>query len=366
MKRIAIITLYDDVNWGNKLQNYALQTALRSLGYDTKSIVNRDMLWKPTIKQKINKVFCISKRKAKMQSLQVKRKQKISGFSERFISIGETIGYSDLSRIADEYDCYVVGSDQVWHNWTRAPKELYYFFLQFVPIKKRVCYAPSFGFDTIPEREIEKYRIGLNGFALLSCREASGCALIERIAGRKAELVCDPTMLLTAQQWDQVMERPDFTPTQEYILLYFLGGIGASTQNQIDKIAKENKLQIVDINSTDKPEYYVASPSEFVYLIAHAKYVFTDSFHGSVFSILYHRPFHIYRRLDGDGSNMHGRLETLLEVTGIKMDDLTVIDGEAWMQTYEIAEQKLEQLRNKSMDYLEKAIRDSVSSSNTD
>ena len=90
----------------------------------------------------------------------------------------------------------------------------------------------------------------------------------------------------------------------------------------------------------------------------HAECTFTDSFHGSVFLTLYHRPFYISKRLDGDRSGMYGRIETLLDISGIRMEVLTVIDNELWMQNYETAEQRLGRLRSKSMVYLAKVIGD--------
>lgn len=320
MKKIAIVTLYDDVNIGNKLQNYAVQEICREFGCETESLVNRDMLWDVSWKGKLAAVLGFPRPIAKDRRIMLRRRRRFRVFSKKHLSVStcSTATWENLRHLNDVYDAFVVGSDQVWHNWKNSKEELDYFFLRFAEEKKRVCFAPSFGFERIPEGFESQYKEGLNGFKYLCCREESGCRLIEQIAGRKAKCLSDPTMFLSAERWKLIASQPEYAVPEKYMLIYCLAEMTPESRTLMNSIAKERKLEIIDVYNLDKPQYYCTTPDEFVYLVEHASYVFTDSFHACVFSILFHRDFSAVVRGDNDGEKMRGRLDTLLKRFGLE------------------------------------------------
>ena len=170
----------------------------------------------------------------------------------------------------------------------------------------------------IPAEEHDFFVQGLKGMKALSVREQAGADLIEQLTGRKAEVHLDPTLLLTADEWRSVSRRPTWYHGGEYLLTYFLG----RRPPQIDAIAEELGLTVVNLLDEAVYEHYVTGVDEFLWAIDHASLVYTDSFHGSVFSILFQTPFVVCDRYGtgkGDVSEKMGsRLDTLLGYFGFE------------------------------------------------
>lgn len=242
------------------------------------------------------------------------RQAKIRDFSERYISYYR-VSPPDLSRQIKQYDYCVVGSDQVWNPHFG---NYHQFFLGFAPEKKRLSYAASISTMDIPAEEHDFFVQGLKGMKALSVREQAGADLIEQLTGRKAEVHLDPTLLLTADEWRSVSRKPTWYHGGEYLLTYFLGRRPA----QIDAIAEELGLTVVNLLDEAVYEHYVTGVDEFLWAIDHASLVYTDSFHGSVFSILFQTPFVVCDRYGtgkGDVSEKMGsRLDTLLGYFGFE------------------------------------------------
>ncbi len=148
-------------------------------------------------------------------------------------------------------------------------------------------------------------------FKEISVREEAGKKIVEDLTGRKdVEVLVDPTMLLTAEEWDNVSNKPEQLKTDKYILNYFLGELSEKRKNEIDRIAKENGCKIINMLDSNSP-FYKTGPAEFLYLEKNAFLICTDSFHACVFSILYNRPFIVFEREDNNVS-MNSRIDTLL------------------------------------------------------
>lgn len=359
MKKLAIVTLYDDVNIGNKLQNYALERVLADKGFSVSSVVCKESQYhirRLPFKRQV-KIMLLS-RLRRQQRLFAQRTRRFGKFSEAYLSPAETVSFSDpVQSVLQHYDAFVVGSDQVWHNWRNNKHEVNYYLLRFAPEHKRICYAPSFGFDQVPEKYRKIYTDGLQGFPQLCCRERSGCEMIRELTGREAELVCDPTLLLSASDWDRIAAKPEYAVPEKFMLVYFLGGKSPYVAGQIQRIAKEKGLAVIDVYSSDLPEYYMTAPDEFLYLMGRASYVCTDSFHGSVFASLYHRPFHVFSRGDTGGAKMGNRIATLLEQLGICME---TVPGEGtdtfWNENFSRSDSSIIELRNKAHAYLSRVL----------
>lgn len=316
MKKVGIITLYGNYNLGNKLQNYAVQRILENMNYVCSTIscaeIEVPVGWKGRIAAFLGFPKKISQQKRSL----LKHSKMFKNFSDKYLKLGEKINFSSSTKIKDKYDYFIVGSDQVWFKWRSLKGELSYFFLRFVPPHKRLCISPSFGRESIPEKFRQQYIDGLNGFKHLSCREESGCRLIKELTGRDAVLLCDPTMALTAEQWDEISSKPSFELPERYILTYFLGDAPEAAVDYVRKMSEKEGIPVINLYNMNYPEYASVQPDEFLYLVKHAEHFCTTSFHGCVFSIIYHTPFSVFERKDLKG--MHGRIETLLKKFGLE------------------------------------------------
>ena len=313
-KKVAIVTLYGDFNFGNKLQNYAVQEILKSFNYRCSTIrcqnTSKAIGWKGTLVALLG----FPKHIAKFERLLLKNKNLFRPFSERYLDLGEKINYNKANGFPLTYDYYITGSDQVWGCVTK--EQINYFFLRFVPSYKRLCISPSFGKDSVPDRTEKLYADGLNGFRHLSCREESGCRIIKELTGRDAVLLCDPTMAITKEQWDKISTKPSFELPERYILTYFLGTAPEEAVNHAKALSEKEGIPIINLYDWNYPEYASVQPDEFIYLVKHSEHFFTTSFHGCVFSVIYHTPFTVFER--NDMSNSHGRIETLLKKFGLE------------------------------------------------
>lgn len=313
--RIGIVSQYGYHNYGNRLQNYALQCILQKKGA-TLSIKNKAQSHSLINWIKEYTIFSTSFLLHKLFR-KLKRLEFII-FDNEYVNSSCKV-YSVAKaymKLCDKDSCelYCVGSDQVWKPTSPCCGPIH--FLGFAERDRTFSYAASFGIDHIPEECVEDVRKGLEHIKFISVREDAGKRIVEELTGRTDVYVhVDPTMLLTAEEWDKVSKKPKQRIPEKYILTYFLGDVSEARRAAIENKAKELGCELVELMDKNGP-YYNNGPSEFLYLIKHAAMVCTDSFHGSVFSFLYERPFVIFDRA-GSGENMSSRLETLCSKFGL-------------------------------------------------
>lgn len=302
--KISILTI-QSINYGNRLQNYALQQTLMRFGHEVESLRRDPGLKGPAqSKYRFLRSYIGRIRHLRDSASCFRRFDRKIHFSKlivhpRFVSPG----------IESEYDGFVVGSDQVWNPDFDFNSELDY--LPFVERHNKISYAASFGVSNIVSN---RERIGelLKGFSALSVREDAGSRIVRSLAGVEAEVVLDPTLLLDAEEWSDVEERPRFIhETSPFLLKYVLGE--DIHVKDIEQFALKEKLQIVDLCDKTLP----VGPAEFIWLISHAKLVCTDSFHASIFSLLFHRPFVIFERRSAD-ADMSSRFDSLCRIFGME------------------------------------------------
>lgn len=309
-KNISIITITDLNNYGNRLQNYALQTQLNSMGYEVKTILNKTYKLSKLSKFKVfmKQTYC----KLLYKNERIREKNFLS-FTADFINSTNDYLYTVDSINKDKTtDIYIIGSDQIWNYNYRGDKFGNFEFCLFDRDKPIISYAASFGVSSIPDELNDIYKNGLNNLDYISVREQAGINLVKKISGKEATLVLDPTLLLSKKQWDKVIKKPNCLKSNKYILTYFLGDLSNERRNIIEKFAKKNNCQIIDILDKKSP-FYSCGPSEFLYLEKNAFLICTDSFHSCIFSIIYNRPFIIFNREDCNIS-MNSRIDTLLEM----------------------------------------------------
>lgn len=323
MRKIGIMTLNGYYNYGNRLQNYALQESLKFLGFVVETIINRRTPKKTKFIKRIHnlgtnsykeiyiKAYNKTWRKIRKKSI-VKRTENFKEFTLNYIN--ETnyfISENNIPKnLSDRYDYFVTGSDQVWNPVNTLGSSI--FFLTFAEKHKRIAYAPSFGVSEIKPEYKEKYKEWISEIPWLSVREDDGARIIKELTGRDAPVLVDPTLLLTKEKWLSIAKEAQNKPKGNYLLTYFLGGIPPKYKKQIKKIAKVNNLEVINLADIRDKETYRTGPSEFIDYINSCSVFCTDSFHGAVFSILFEKPFIVYERM-GSTLSMFSRIETLLK-----------------------------------------------------
>lgn len=304
--KILIITPYGEFNYGNKFQNYALQTVLERMGHEVETITNEN--WYSNSKTDNMRLF--RKIKSKISNLKIGKRVKIR--EKRFEQFSNKYIKKCVFDKKTEYDFLCIGSDQIWNpNYSN---KFYYTYGQFSD--KVFSYAASFGVSEIAKEWEDDIKIGLKGLRSISVREATGAQIVKRLIDIEPEVHLDPTMLLDAEEWDKITRKPENFKERKYIFTYFLGNPSQKNLEKINEIAETKKMEIVNLGQSGSEKYYLSDPGEFLYLLKNSEMVFTDSFHGCVFSILYKKNFYVTQR--EASIDMFSRINTLFEKFNIK------------------------------------------------
>lgn len=313
---VAIITIFDDIpNYGNRLQNYAVNEVLSGMGLNTTTLYVEPKLWsfKNLLKYFIHKItnFYFTKN-YNYWRYDFLKSIKFNKFNTMYIPNQQI---KSLKGLKDKYDYFVIGSDQVWNpNWyERIPLRKEVYLLNFVNPEQKICFSPSFGLSELPNDSKQYFKKTLGAFLNISVREKAGAKIVKELTGKDPQILIDPTLMLNKEDWINIEKKPkDLDMNCEYIFTYFLGGKSDKQQQYIDKIAIEHGLKVYNLLDYNQPELYVSDPAEFIYLIHNAKIVFTDSFHACVFSFIFEKPFQVFQR-NGTLNSMMSRIETLLK-----------------------------------------------------
>lgn len=351
MSKIGIITIVGGTNYGNKLQNYAIQKILKDYGYQpetlrrsseshslhnvrkkthfseklnfkyVKQVMRSRLNYKYNIKNDydgiIKSIVNYFFNRKKIQTAVKKRKDSFSDFDEKFLKYSKfQIGSENTTdEELDQFSHFISGSDQVWNPYYRHTSQVD--FLTFAPYRKRITLSPSFGVSSIPDELIHQYTEWINGIKHLSVREQLGAEIIYSLTGRHPEVLVDPTLVLTRNEWLQIMEKPKRTSEKPYVLTYFLGNETKEYGSFIETIAKKENLQIINLFNINDLDAYSYNPSEMLYLLDNSELICTDSFHGAVFSILFKKDFIVFDRVEVGANSkkrtMGSRVETLLD-----------------------------------------------------
>lgn len=343
--KIGILSLYLGRNYGGILQQYALSKYLESLGHQV-VILNRQYNGGGFVMRMIRRT---------LKSLGVKRynqtprpEYNIQPFIQREFTITSPASSSkQFARLCKKegIDAIVYGSDQIWRREFELNYGLDYFGTATPSNIRQIAYAPSFGLDVweYSASETAKIKESLSSFVALSSREESGVKLIKDNLSLEANLVSDPTMLLTAGQYAQLSSNP--LQKKPYCFVYWLGDED-SMNKTIDGCDRIKGLEVVSINL--RTTYPLPSIEDWLSYIANADYVITDSFHGTVFSLLYQKQFYIYCNKSGGFS----RLETLLR----RVDAEDKLNNPAEDVDYSNVSTRIDDFRKQSQSFLKQAL----------
>lgn len=386
--RVALISFEFWYNYGTCFQSYALAKAILSLGVQTEYL---NFGWSYPVKSSdylvhhwtynrphlrvidFARYLCARIRmllKGNLKKLLVENKivklnnRQFDAFLESYIPVSEYRDVSHPSGLNDLYDLFVVGSDQTW-NPNCVRRSLFgRFLLDFVTDdSKKASYAPSVGMTTLDDETKSLFKKHLSTFAMLSCREKTGCDLIREVTGKNVEHVLDPTFLLTPEEWKAVAAKP--ACDNGYVLCYILGAKGCIVE-YAEKLARSKGARLVVV-TTSKPimDCYLENvvsgigPSEFLSLLDGAESVVTDSFHGTALSINFEKDVHVFMKKAGGvhvGDN--SRIRDVLVHFGLEQcfreDDSDLRKDEIdWKKTQTI----LARDREQSWEYLKSVVK---------
>lgn len=351
MNKIGILTFVDTINFGASLQAYALQEVIESFGNKAEIISYKNQ---GVESQEHNRGKIGLKKLVKTIILGGGLKKKREAFrmyEELRVHRGLELLPSTVKLLNEKYDYIVCGSDQVWNMKITANDLTYY--LGFVEEdRKKVTYAPSFGNVAFPEEYIETVKKEIVKIPHLSIRERSGADFIKEKFNMTAEVVMDPTLLLTKEEWKAKIS---FIPNYKHYILVYFPHNKKKVFDFVEKLKKQTGYPVVYLSISPKKQrgvktIYDASPDEFLGWILHADYIVTGSFHGTAFSINFEKQF--FYESSGAGS----RINNLIEMMGIKERS---IDSEFMLSNvieYSDVREKLHAEREKSKTWLKTAL----------
>jgi hypothetical protein len=349
--KFAIVTLIGD-NQGNRLQNYALQQILAMRGCNVETLKNyseSEVSLRAKVSKSIKTVLALFIRKYYVEK---KRHDLFKEFNKNIVFSKYTVTNEHIPNgVLTEYDCFICGSDQVW-NADYLQNGIVNF-LGFAPTSRKASFAASLGTKVIATERVGEIKQYLDSFEEISVRESSSVPILKSITNRPIRVDLDPSLLLYEEDWRNKERRPQNLGTRPYILLYFLGSISEKAWDIANQIKVEHGYDLIDLN--DPGWYGKVGPSQFLYLINHAESVLTDSFHGTAFSIIFHKQFLSFRR-DGIGQEMEDRITNLLDSIGLQ--DRFVVDACVSISkiNYNEVDHLLETERKKSLEYIDRII----------
>jgi polysaccharide pyruvyl transferase WcaK-like protein len=361
--KVGVITFHSANNYGAILQTWALQKVLKDMGLDA-GVINYhpdiiDGLYDPmklaTGWRRIAKKLTLSIK----NPVSLKRYKKYKAFNRKHLKlIGDFRTYKQLADAKLNLDAYIVGSDQVWNTDHTDGFDPAYLLSFAEAKKKRISYAASIGKEYFQPRFREDFKEGFKQFTAISVREKSAVNAVQELSGQKVDVVLDPTLLLKKEDYNDIKVP---SPIKEpYILVYMI-----EKNEQVVKLA--NKLSIslglpilqrryIPGFKNQLEPFYTADTGEFLGLMEAAEYVITNSFHGTVFSIIYKKPFISMLHTD-TGSRTKDLLEDLnLESHMVKAADDFNDFSRFFISEPEKLDERIQKLREKSLDFLKKAL----------
>ena len=302
---VAIITIFDIDNYGNRLQNYAVQEILKKRGLYPITI--KSEYFKNNFKYILWPMYKFLQIKYDIFFKKNLRRKRFIKFNRENISCSR-IYYNSKYCPKFNYDYYVCGSDQIWNPYMNKMKNLD--LLSDYDKEKCIALSASFGVSELKDNEKNILKENIDKFKCVSVREKSGVEIIRGVSKKNVELLLDPTMILSVNEWKKLEKKFENLP-DKYIATYFLSEPTKEIRKNIIELSEKYKCEIVNI--MDKNDiFYTAGPSEFLYIIRNSKFVFTDSFHATTFSILCNIPFFVVHR-DYAKINLNNRILTILE-----------------------------------------------------
>ena len=325
---IKTITCHDVYNAGASLQAYALSNYLRSLGHQVEIIdykpdyLKHYELWgvrNPRYNRPIfREIYNLLKLPKRIKNRFSKRKKAFDDFTKKYLCVTKNRYRTnqEMKNGRISADVFFAGSDQIWNTLFQNGKDPA-FYLEFAP-ESAICasYAASFATDDVAEEWKEKVAAWIKKLDFVSVREKSGLGILNNLGREDACQVVDPVFLLSRDTWEALLDNKK--ENEDYLLIYDFDNNQELNEKAVD-IAKKNGWKIYAIfpNSTSDKCFYNDGPLEFVKLVKNAKFVLSNSFHATAFSIIFERQFRVFERKE----KINTRMRDLLSGLEITMDE---------------------------------------------
>lgn len=382
---LGVCLKYTQHNYGSKLQALATVKMFENLNIDYEIIrYNKKTIsfYIKSIPRIFNFVFLNDRYDEIQKKIILKRNPEIkklvdireSAFDQFDINFNNHLSkifpsYENLKQeCANNYNMVITCSDQLWSPSALASG---FYNLMFVPEKTLKCsWASSFGVKKIPWYQVKRTKKYLNRIQSISMRENRGAEIVKELTGRDVPVLMDPVFAFSKNEWDQLIEFEDCSKYGEYIFCYFLG------DNPIHRkaakiLAEKTGLKIVTLRHLDRfvandEEFgtyapYDVGPETFLNILRNAKYICTDSFHGTAFSIIYEKKFIVFNRYDDSSSNSKNtRIDSICENLSLSKrrfkDINTIYENMIDSIDYNHINEYLKIYRQKTIDYLKRVL----------
>lgn len=362
--KAGVVTFHSAHNFGASLQTWALQKVLKNYKVDA-SVINYhpsiiDDLYDP-LKDKSGlkkELARLKLRRTNPRSL-IRYNNYTNFIKKSFNLLGDYSTYKELEAGNVDLDAYLVGSDQVWNNEHIGGFDPAYFLNFAKPGALKIAYAASLGKDYILPIYHDDIRESLETFTSISVREKSGKGAVKQLTKNSVSVVLDPTLLLPREDYEEIKTVPDIK--EKYIFVYMMEH-NPDVVTFANRVSKMTGLPIIQRrpNKLFKNEIgtcYTSAPGDFLGLIENAEYVITNSFHGTVFSIVYETPF-VSMLHSNTGSRTVDLLNTLNLESHLLYDIEDFTDFEKFeIKNVEKLRSRIIELRRSSLLFLEDALR---------
>ena len=363
--KVGLITYHSAYNFGSVLQALATQIVVEEFGHEVAIINYRPISQKhfyaivnvhSGIKRFVKSVLRLNNLKGLLL-----RKQRYEEFMETYLKT--TLRFENPDAVidyAEAFDIFISGSDQIWNKNSNELKNVGWeymnpYLLTFTS-KKKISYASSL--NDMQQEDLLRIKDSLGKFHHISCREQTACNVIGNLLGRRIENVLDPTLLLTMDKWNNILPR-DRVINDNYVLYYSLRGISDVNEDLANLLRKYKKVAVIAPLSPVRPSSKIismddAGPSEFLRLVRDADCIVTTSYHGTLFSINFHKKFF---SIKGKNKNSNFRFEDILNKTGLGQRLIeSTSDVNDDPIDYRIVDARLIDYRIRSLDYLKRSI----------
>ncbi len=359
MLRVIGITFDHTTNYGSCLQAYALGHVITQMRIGNESCTY-EMI--PICRMPEHKKKQLDKRREgtlKQRTIYTLNdlgfhfhRLRFRGFERRHFRFVKVSRLAELPELNKQADAFICGSDVVWNSGFNCMTKAFY--LDFAR-KYKFSYAASFGWKEIPDKEMAEVGEYLRALDSISCREASGCAMVESYLGKPAELTADPVLLMDRQEWSRIAGKK--RAGQGYIFVY-VTHITSAMKQFLERIRSQTGLKIVASasglkNCMEMGIVQVQSPEQWLRLLRDADYVVTNSFHATAFSVLFHKKFFTVVGGEKEGG-INIRMSDFLRSMGLESRMLNEVPEQLDLSEIDFsgADRAIEQMRVDSMAYL--------------
>ncbi len=343
--KIGLCIAYKEnhTNYGTSLLAFATQKIISDLGYDNEVIIYKkkrdylDLFLKAPLLMLSGGYQTLKNSRKFKKSMSVhphyakgirERVDSVNKYKEKYVipNAKEYHGFEELKKGSSNYSLVMVGSDQVW-----LPLGLYSKFFNLLFVEDHVpklAYSSSFGVSHIPWWQRKQTKYYLERFDAIAVREIRGKEIVEDLSNQTAQVVMDPTLLVSKEDWKEHVRDCKIITEEDYIFCYFLG-TNMEARNAVNKLKQKTGLKVIfcphmdeyieDDESFGDISPYNLSPADFVNYIINAKYVCTDSFHCTIFSIHFEKQFLTFYRFDSESKNSrNSRIDSLFSLLNLK------------------------------------------------